>query len=547
VPKGLKLMRLTVLSDQVLLFTRTTQPHADCPGCHTTSHQLHSYYRRTLQDLSWGKWAVRLYVQVKRLVCANPACFKQTFAESLGQAVQRYARRTARCDQTLQKLAFELGGEGGKRVAKQIQIKVSGDTLLRLIRATPLPQRPTPRVLAVDDFALAKGLRYGTLLLDLERRQVVDLLPDREMTTLAAWLKAHPGVEIVSRDRSSAYSEAVKTSLPHAIQVADRFHLAQNLKSTVERFVRRTYPKITTILKPPPPPVRERSKEVATKPIPPGRKVKPVRLTRQAQAKATTQANRMALYHKIHSLHQQGLRGYQIAKELGINAARVSQYLKSPPQPSVYATRSSKLDPYKPYLEQRFFKEQCHNSVQLLREIKAQGYSGGGTIVVGYITKLRAELTDPNQSEPNQAVVPPVKATSTKTKLASPRQISWWFCLPPERLSRVQREQLHQLCAGDKELERAYQLSQQFGQLLGSRGAKGLYAWLKAVETEPISEFESFSWGLARDREAVEAGITSRFSQGQAEGQINRLKLLKRQMYNRANFDLLKARVLYAA
>jgi transposase len=235
VPKGLKLMRLTILTDQVLLFTRTIQPHADCPGCHTTSHQLHSYYRRTLQDLSWGKWGVRLYVQVKRLVCANPACPKQTFAESLGQAVQRYARRTVRCNQSLQKLAFELGGEGGKRVAKQFQLKISGDTLLRLIRATPLPQRPTPRVLAVDDFALAKGLRYGTLLLDLERRQVVDLLPDREMTTLAAWLKAHPGVEIVSRDRSSAYSEAVKTSLPPAIQVADRFHLAQNLKSTVER------------------------------------------------------------------------------------------------------------------------------------------------------------------------------------------------------------------------------------------------------------------------------------------------------------------------
>jgi len=542
----LKLTRLEVLANQIQLFLESSHLLAHCPNCQHPSRQIHGYYNRTLQDLSWGTFAVRLYLRVRRFVCLNSACPKTTFSQDFGSEYRAYARRTSRLNSTLQELAFEAGGEGGKRLAQQFQLTVSGNTLLRLIRAAPLPQFSTPRVLAVDDFAFAKGEKYGTILLDLGQHQVIDLLADREMKTLVAWLEAHPGIEIVSRDRSSAYSEAIRTAAPQAIQVADRFHLAQNLRKTTERFMRRNYPKIVALLKPaevaqlPPAPVpiskyptsaqirRMRSPKIESEPT----------LARREREKASNQAKRIALYHQVQELGKQGLKRYQIAQRLGMDAKRVSEYLVNPPLPPVYSSFRSKLDPYKAYLKSRFFKDGCQNALQLLQEIRTQGYQGGATILTRYIRQLRAEL---------KLLGAAAGQKGTKAKLPSPQQLSWWFCLPVEKLKSWEQNQLNELCQLEPELARAYQLTQQFRRLLKSREGEGLYQWLKAVEDEPISEYESLAWGIAKDRAAVENGINLPWNQGQIEGAVNRLKLIKRQMYNRGNFDLLKARVLKAA
>jgi transposase len=415
----------------------------------------------------------------------------------------------------------------------------------------------------VDDFAFAKGQKYGTILLDLERQVVIDLLPDREAKTLASWLQEHPGIEFISRDRSSAYSKAIRTAAPAAVQIADRFHLKQNLRTATEKYLRRNYPKIKAILKPPaePKPTSEvkKAEEIKVgKPLTPAqiRKTRlelagmpptPPALPVREQKKEATQAARMELYQQIHTLHRQGFKQYQITHELDIDAGTVSQYLKNAPQPRVYSPGASKLNPYKAYLKQRFFVEGCRNAVQLGGEIRTQGYSGGNSIVTQYVASLRAELANHSPTESSIKSLAELKLNQSKSKVATPRQISWWLCLPGERLKPWEQAQLQLLCEADAEIARAYGLSQQFSELIGSKNADSLVLWLRALEEEPISEYASLGWGIASDRAAVEAGISLRWNQGQTEGQVNRLKIIKRQMYNRAKFDLLRARVLYAA
>ncbi len=233
---------------QLVLVVNSTSLLASCPVCQTSSRQVHSYYTRTIADLCWADRQVRLELHVRRFVCSNTACSRRTFAEQFGEQIKAYARRTKRCASQLQTIGLMLGGNAGARLAEAQGIPVSSDTLLRLVRATDVPERSTPEVLGVDDFALRKGVKYGTILLNLERQCLVDLLPDREKATVATWLKSHPGVKMVSRDRGGAYAEAAREAAPDAIQIADRFHLSQNAGEMVVRIMRRNYDRVKEIL-----------------------------------------------------------------------------------------------------------------------------------------------------------------------------------------------------------------------------------------------------------------------------------------------------------
>ena len=421
-PEAIRLEKIVSDLNSLTLVVRTTRPQAECPRCHRPSKRLHSYYTRSVADLPWHGVAVKLELRTRRFRCKNSLCTKRVFCERLPRVVAHYARKTVRMNEALELIGFLLGGEAGARAAVKLAMATSPDTLLRRVRAAVKACAPTPRVLGVDDFAFRRGRRYGTILVDLEQHRVIDLLADREAATLAAWLKRHPEVEVVSRDRSPTYASAIYEGAPGAMQIADRFHLLMNVREALERVMMRQ----NRLL---------RSRSLAA----------PVSI-------APTEAN------DAHAGCQERLR---------------------------------------PHLE-RTKRVRCRRASPRLRH------------------------------------------------LPSAREAAWML-LRPDELKDEDKKTAELLCRLSPEVRQAQQLALGFVNVVKERRADGLREWLIKAQRSEIPEFVSSANGITADLQAVRAALEYEWSQGQVEGQVHRLKLVKRQMYGRGKLDLLRARVLRAA
>jgi transposase len=499
---------------------------ACCPVCQHPSTRVHSRYVRSLADLPWSGTTVRLRLHTRRFFCSSPACSRRLFTERLPATTTPYARRTLRLNEALQLIGLALGGEAGARLSSRLGMTVSGDTLLRRIRQLTAADPPAPRVLGVDDWAWKRGHRYGTILVDLERHRVVDLLPDREVVSLERWLEAHPGVEVISRDRSSAYAEGAAKGSPEAVQVADRWHLLKNLSEALERVLQGKQQQLQQAAQ---------SAAAAVPEMPaPHQVTRPQPLSPAQQQKHRSRERRLERYEQVITLHQQGWSQKAISFQTGLERKTIRRYLRAgafrewatPP-------RHRALDRFLPYLEQRW-AEGCHNAAQLWREIREQGYAGRPGMIRQWARRLRAK----GLAARSPGVTPP-----TKKPVPTPRQVAWWLLRPEERKAE-ERRFLEALYEQAPEVRHAAEAAREFTRLVRERDEEAWPKWQKAAAQTLLAPFVRH---LDRDRAAVQAALTYPWSNGQTEGQVHRLKLIKRQMFGRAKFDLLKKRVLHKA
>jgi transposase len=209
-----------------------------CPSCSVESAHIHSFYQRTVADLPWAGVPVTLQLHVRRFLCRHSACPRRTFSEPLPEVVAPSARRSLRLANEQRQLGLQVGGSVAARIATRQGMPASPTTILRLVRRTRLPEAATPTLLGVDEWAYRKRLDFKTILVDLNSNRPLEVLPDASATTLASWLQAHPGVEVIARDRAGSFAEGARQGAPDAIQVADRFHLMQNLRTAIEEILK---------------------------------------------------------------------------------------------------------------------------------------------------------------------------------------------------------------------------------------------------------------------------------------------------------------------
>jgi len=516
-----------------------TRPEAICPHCGTGSHRIHSRYVRTLTDLPWGDFAVQLRWCVRRFFCDNPMCAKLTFAEQLATVAARYARYTVRVYRKIRQVGFDLGGQCGHRLLNLFKIRGSRDGVLRLVRHTQEEAVVTPQVLGLDDWALRKGQIYGTILIDLERHCVVDLLPDREPATVAQWLQEHPGVEVVARDRGKHYIEGVTQGAPNAIQVADRFHLLGNLRDAVQRIFERCHADLKAAQAYLAQQPTERS---SADPVPQCDSEEDASISVSSSCSPAPQPTdeqkqrpslRTRRFARVKELQGTGISQREIARRVGLDRRTVKKYLMADtlPQRAFGPQNTSKVLPYSDYLAQRW-REGVHDVTQLWQELREQEFTGS------YVSVWRATKHLPEYADKSQAAQAPY------SRLLSPLQAAWLLVLPPEKLSEKQELLCKALCAASSVAATAYVLAQEFGQIIRHRRADLFDDWLRQAEASGIAEFKRLVQSIRGDYAAILAALQMSWSNGQTEGQVNRLKFVKRQMYGRAKFDLLRLRVL---
>lgn len=530
-------------------------PTSPCPACHQPSKSVHSYYQRVPGDLPVCGKQVRLVLTVRRFRCTFSACSKKVFAERLPQLLLPHAQRTKRLSDALQVFADNFSAKLAARVFSKLKMPVSPATLLRLVK-NPLnsltqDEIEALKVISLDDFAFKRGRTYGTLILDLLNHRPVDLLADRKAETVAEWLKSHPTIEIVSRDRSPEYARGITLGAPQALQVADRWHIFKNWRDVLERILTGQQARL-----------KEKLAQA-------GLSVKTTRKSRQKTsvtqrvASAAARQRRVERYDQVKVREGQGQSILQISEELQMSRMTVRKYLslENPPAPIERRRVRYIGEPYLTHLEKRW-QERCHNAKQLWRELKEQGFKGTYKPVQRWASlhrdkpgrllseREKARLIVSGRAE--EPILPPLPLALEKQvgpgfePLPLPRQLVWLF-LKEEKELKLNEQKWLEFIAQDSILGGLRQTSQKFISMIKEHRAAGLDEWLEESSQNPLLDVQTFAEGIRREYEAIKAGLTLPWSQGPIEGHINKLKLIKRTSYGRGSLELLRQRVLRAA
>jgi transposase len=463
---------------------------------------------------------------VRKFFCRNPLCERKVFTERVPELVRPWAQMTIRYCEQITSIGLATCGKGGARLAARLGIQSTRQTILRHIMALPDGVPESVLYLGIDDFSFLRARRFGTILVNLETRHVVDLLPDRKAETSAAWMRQYPDLVAVSRDRGGDYAAAAKASAPQATQCADRFHVMKNLGEALEGLLARHLAAHRRGQ-------AEKTSATSLKEIP--SKQPPKLSPKQAAGSQAKRAERLAQYEHAVALRKQGFSQTAIASQVGIGHATVSRWLRHGTFPEQTSPKlRTRLDPHLKEVAERW-EAGCHNIAQLHRELVAAGHTLTYRDVYRQLVRYLPDGRK-NPASADQLPRSPILA----------RQAVFLFLRRAEELEAEDQETLALLRSLHSEVDLAYELVQQFTQMLRERRGMCLDTWLTQVNQSNIPELCSFAAGIEKDKDAVKAGLTWWINNGMVEGHVTKLKLLKRSMYGRAGFPLLRQRVLHA-
>jgi transposase len=513
---AVRVERVWVAGGVVRIAACTRELTVACPDCGRGSARVHSRYCRTLADVAVGGRPVLIELSVRRLFCDSPICGRRTFAEQVEGLTVRYQRRSPLLQHLVEMAGVLLAGRGGARLLQILKVPLSRTSVLFHLMRLPLPSAATPRVLGVDDFALYADV-YGTLLVDADTRLPIELWAGRDAEQLAAWLRMHPGVEVVCRDGSLVYRQGITDGAPDAVQVSDRFHLWQGLSKRVGDIAaahRGCLPAAVPEPEPAPPPAT------------------PAGPSDQADTPARRHAKR--LFEAVHAVTDTGRSLSAAARELGLNRRTVGKYARAATwQECVRTTRPRRptsLNPYLEYLRQRW-EEGEHTATVLHQKLVAKGYRGHYQRIKMAVAPLRRGL--------------PIN--TPRERPPSPWEVARWITTAPSRRGLHAAEGLRRLLEHCPELDRTHDLVRQFAAMLDARDAAPLPDWLEQLTTARLPALAGLAKAIREDRPAVVQGITTPFNSGVNEGRITDLKLQKRIMAGRAGVPLLRHRVILMA
>ena len=531
-------------SEQGWLVRAEGRTRSECPWCGTQSTARHSRYWRQLQDLPVQGKRVALQLRLSRWRCCNRECEQAIFRERLGEVVAPWARRTSRVEEILLLVGHRTGGRGAEFLMKRLAMSVSDDTILRRIKrmaraAVHVEQRL--RVVGVDDWAGKKGQTYGTILVDLERRTVADLLPQRSAEQLAEWLKQHPEVEVITRDRFGLYAGGAQRGAPQARQVADRFHLLLNLREAVEKELGRQRRRLAL------PPVEEDRSARKTVPEPDSRsRANPEVQAHKRRLVAERWRAKKKLFALVRALHLSGRTASAIVRETGVGRKRVDKWIRCTQLPTRNEMEPKPTSPrfFAAHLQRRW-AEGCHEGPRLLTEIRSLGYSGCYSSLAKFLARWRDhELELKRKSRPPVSASPGQQAGTHPTVSISPLVAAALLSKPRHLLTGWQAAKVEALKKVCPDFARMRSLVMSFRGILQAGKVATLARWMKKANGSGIYGMKRFVRKLNQDLAAVKNAVSESWSNGPVEGHINRLKTLKRQMYGRAGFELLRARLL---
>lgn len=515
------------------IYASLSGKRAKCPECKKYSHSVHDRYERRITDLPVFQYHSIIILTVRKFKCRNDKCKRKVFTEQ-NDNILPYARRTERVTRLLSDIAIDMPTGSGHLLSEKLQIKVSRSTLTRLAHQQPLPDINTLKVVGVDDWAFRKGVNYGTILVDMETSKPIDMLPTRDSVDLKAWLRDHPGIEIITRDRASSYSTAIDSISPNTVQVADRFHLLMNLSDALDTFFKSISPKINKLIK-----------------------AKTCEMLRDAEAESKQDSvtkkefveipapvqkpdSRQEVFDMVKKLQAKGLPRKKIGRELGISKNTVKRYF----QQDILVPRShpkrTNIEIFTNHILSKM-EINGYTNMEIINDIRKMGYTGGNTQANQYISFLKQtnEVTSLNYNELQSQPIPYIKRLSS-------RKLAKYIGQSLNHIENIDHRSYMQLLFENMPiLIRVRRLVKRFKKMLKT-GEGQIHEWIKSIQEskDKLPGLKTFAKGLKRDIKAVQNAIQLRWSNGPVEGHVNRIKSIKRQMYGRASFELLRKKVI---